>query len=96
MAHTPRHDRFTGVMTIPVQIRREDVVEDIRELSRVTGKPITDAVGDVVRAALAKRDEERVAQMAEVRAIVARFNAAPTVGPMLTDDDLYDEEGLPK
>ncbi|MDB5429861.1 MAG: hypothetical protein JWP35_977 [Caulobacter sp.] len=83
-------------MTIPVQIRRDDVVEDIRRLSEATGKPITDAVGSAVRSALAAIDEARAAKLARVMEIVAQFNALPSVGPILTDDDLYDEDGLPK
>jgi len=31
-----------------------------------------------------------------VEEIVAHFNSLPIVGPLLTDDDLYDEHGLPK
>jgi hypothetical protein len=31
-----------------------------------------------------------------IRELVTQFNALPVVGPLLTDDDLYDEDGLPK
>jgi hypothetical protein len=42
-------------------------------------------------------DEAEVERrIAAARDIVARFNALPVVGPLLTDEDLYDEEGLPK
>jgi len=35
-------------------------------------------------------------RLAAVRDIVERFNALPVVGPLLTDADIYDEDGLPK
>lgn len=83
-------------MTAPVQIRREDVVEDIRRLSQATGKPITEAVGSAVKSALAEIDEARAGRMARIMDIVAEFKALPIVGPILTDEDLYDDDGLPK
>ena len=90
------HDKLRFVMTVPVQIRREDVVEDIRKLSEATGKPITEAVGGAVRAALAAIEADRASRLAAARETIARFNALPDVGTRLTDADLYDEDGLPK
>jgi hypothetical protein len=43
----------------------------------------------------AKIREAKIREV-EVDEIVERFKALPTIGPMLTDDDLYDEWGLPK
>jgi hypothetical protein len=84
----------------PVQIRNDAVVRDIRELSALTGKPITEAVAEAVQVQLQRerrlKDTDRARRLQEVREIVERFNSLPLLGPMLTDDDLYDEDGMPK
>jgi hypothetical protein len=89
------------VMTdAPIQIRKPSVVRAIRDLAERTGQPITEAVGAAVDAALAKesvRDEaEYERRLAAIQEISRSFRELPIVGPILTDDDLYDEEGLPK
>ncbi len=82
----------------PIQIRKEAVVRDIRELATLTGKPITEAVASAVRSELERTrrlsdiDERRRA----VDEIVRQFNELPRIGPELTDDDLYDDDGMPK
>jgi hypothetical protein len=87
-------------MNAPIQIRKAEVVEDIRKLAERTKLPITEAVGRAVRAEMQRLETTRAddidAKFREVDELVKRFNALPTVGPMLTDDDLYDEWGLPK
>ena len=84
----------------PVQIRNDAVVRDIRELSALTGKPITEAVAEAVAIQLERQRRlhsgELERKLQEVRRIVEAFNALPVVGPMLTDDDLYDEDGMPR
>ena len=87
-------------MNAPVQIRKPEVTESLRELARLEGKSITDLVDEMVR----ERDERLVAsreaaiqaKIAAVEEIVREFNALPILGPLLTDDDIYDENGLPK
>jgi hypothetical protein len=88
------------IMNAPVQIRKTDTVERLRRLASLEGKTITELVDDMVR----ERDE-RIAAAREadidrrrrgVQEAVRRFNALPIVGPLLTDDDFYDEDGLPK
>jgi hypothetical protein len=84
----------------PIQIRNEAVVREIRELSALTGKPITDAVAEAVHLQLEREKGVKAAEIERklkaVQAIVERFNSRPRIGPMLTDDDLYDEDGMPK
>ncbi|HEX5775838.1 MAG TPA: type II toxin-antitoxin system VapB family antitoxin [Caulobacteraceae bacterium] len=84
----------------PIQIRNDEVVREIRELADLTHKPITEAVSTAVKAELARvrrrSEKEKAEQRAAVREIVERFKALPKVGPMLTDEDLYDEDGLPR
>ena len=51
-----------------------------------------------------ERDERRTARseaevqrrIAAARETIGRFQALPIIGPLLTDEDLYDEHGLPK
>lgn len=87
-------------MNAPVQIRKPEVAERLRELARLEGKSITDLVEEMVRERderlVARREAEIEAKLAAVEKIVAHFNSLPIVGPLLTDDDFYDEDGLPK
>ncbi|WP_426023661.1 type II toxin-antitoxin system VapB family antitoxin [Brevundimonas sp. PWP3-1b1] len=83
-----------------MQIRKPEVAERLRELARLEGKSITDLVEDMVRERderlVARREAEIEAKLAAVEQIVAHFNSLPIIGPLLTDDDIYDEDGLPK
>ena len=85
-------------MTAPVQIRKPEVVRDIRELAALTGLPITDAVADAVRAELKRARASRSIEQRRdaVDRIVRDLHRHPQVGEPLTDDDLYDEDGLPR
>lgn len=87
-------------MTSPIQIRREDVVRDLRELAALRGQPITDTIAEIARAEL-RRARQRPTVDERDRAIdasVARFQDAVRRhgGRLLTDDELYDENGLPR
>jgi hypothetical protein len=85
-------------MTKPIQIRKEDVVRDIRELAALTQQPITEVVASAVRTEL-ERERRRGAaneQHKTIHRIVADYAALPKTGRMLGDDDLYDVNGLPK
>lgn len=87
-------------MNAPIQIRKPELARKIRELAELKGKSITDAVAEVVDRELDRVRQESAAELAARRArieeIIARLAALPNVGPLLTDDDLYDEDGLPK
>jgi hypothetical protein len=84
----------------PIQIRNPDVVRSIRALAEKTGRPITDAVAQAVEAELKRREaedeQEFQRRLRAIDAAVERFHALPIVGPLLTDDDLYDDDGLPR
>jgi hypothetical protein len=84
----------------PIQIRNPEVTRAIRELAEKKGQPITEVVADAVQAELARLGDAQEAEVqrriAKAEAIVARFRALPKLGPPLIDDDLYDEDGLPK
>jgi hypothetical protein len=87
-------------MKAPIQIRRPDVADDIRALAALTGISITDTVAHAVRAQLAIERVRHNAVLSQRRAEAARMldelRRMPKIGPQLTDNDLYDEDGLPK
>jgi hypothetical protein len=86
------------IMTAPVQIRKDDVVRDIRELASLKRKPITEAVAEAVRSELERerRNCDVDQRRRKVRQIVDALHRLPRTGPPLTDEDLYDEDGLPR
>jgi hypothetical protein len=85
-------------MTKPIQIRKDDVVRDVRKLASLRRRSITDVVGGAVRKEL--EIEERNATSEErarkIDRLLAEIDALPVLGPPLTDEDLYDEYGLPR
>jgi hypothetical protein len=84
-------------MTKPIQIRKEDVVRDIRELASLTDRPITEAVAVAVKSELNRaRHRRTLAQRnVEIDRLLQEIRALPKLGPMLTDEDLYDEDVKP-
>ena len=87
-------------MNAPVQIRKPDVAERLRSMALREGLSITDLVDQMAREREDRINETRRAEidrkMAVVNEIVREFNALPVLGPLLTDDDIYDEDGFPK
>jgi hypothetical protein len=86
-------------MTAPIQIRREDVVRNIRELAELTRQPLTDVIDTAVANEL-RRARRRLTPSQErnrrIDAVLARIDALPRTGQTLTDDDLYDQDGFPR
>jgi len=87
-------------MSATFQIRRQKVTDDIRALSEMMQVSMTEAVEAAVQEKLAaetkKRMDERQAKWREAERIVMEFQKLPIVGPLLTDADMYDEDGMPK
>lgn len=87
-------------MTGPVQIRRPDVIEDIRALAELMGVSMTEAIGTAVSAQLAAERSRAATKIAGRRkraeAALAELRNLPVTGPKLTDDDLYGPDGLPR
>ncbi len=87
-------------MNTPVQIRKPEVTERLRRLSRREGVSITDLVDQMTREREALGDAAKEADIerrrASVIAILARIDALPRLAPWPTADDFYDEDGLPK
>ena len=84
----------------PIQIRNPGVTRAIRKLAEQKGLAITETLGELVDAELARLervDEAEVQRrLRAVEGIVKRLNALPKQGSPLTDDDLYDEHGFPR
>jgi hypothetical protein len=53
-------------------------------------------VNDALRRLDREHEAEVRRRLETARRLVADFNALPVVGPLLTDADIYDEDGLPK
>ncbi|MBL8555296.1 MAG: type II toxin-antitoxin system VapB family antitoxin [Phenylobacterium sp.] len=85
-------------MTKPIQIRNDDAVREVREAAALTGLSITRVVAEGARlvAERARRTRSPEERRREVDRLIAEFRALPKTGQTLTDDDLYDEYGLPK
>ena len=83
-------------MNAPVQIRKPEITERLRRIAAREGKSITDLVDELTL----ERDQQIKAEIerrrSAVRAILKEVDALPRIGPLLSDDDLYDEDGLPK
>jgi hypothetical protein len=88
---------MTGV---PIQIRNPDVVRDIRALADRLGLPMTEVVADAVRRRLqeelGKASDAQAAAQRRVADVLARIDALAVTGPVLTDEDLYGPDGLPR
>ena len=86
--------------TAAIQIKKSEVTEEARALAALTGVSITDAIGIAVKRQLeierAKAAVKLAKRRKDVEKLLAEIRRLPVVGPILTDDDLYDENGLPK
>lgn len=87
-------------MSATFQIRRPKVAEDIWALSELMKVSMADAVEAAVKeklnAEIQRRAAEREERWKEAKKIVREAWKLPIVGPLLTDADLCDEEGMPK
>lgn len=84
-------------------IRNQETTAAIRLLAARTGLTLTAAADQAVRNELHRLDEARLQEtreqrLARMRRVAAdvQHAAAAASGPWLTDDDLYDEDGLPR
>lgn len=67
-----------------------------RELARLTGKSITDAVKEAIRRDITRADTKRLeARRHATKRIIDRIHSMPFDDTPWTEDNLYDENGLP-
>ena len=87
-------------MNAPIQIRKPRAVELIRKAAAGRRQSITEAMEALAEEDLKRQETQREAEierkLAAVWKIVDEFNALPKTGKMLTDDDLYGPDGLPR
>ena len=87
-------------MNAPVQIRKPEVAERLRQRAKSEGKSITELVetmlAERIAADEARASDDVTRRRAAVADILARVRATPKLAPWPTDDDFYDEDGLPK
>lgn len=87
-----------------ISIKDPETERLIRLYARRTGQSLTAAVRDAARRALttieppsvSESDSPAEAKAQRIKAILKRMDALPRTGKLLTDDDLYDELGLPR
>ena len=80
-----------------LSIRDPEADRLARELAQIAGESITEAVGKAVSERLERirRENNFAERKAEIEAITHRFRQNLT-GPILSDDELYDEHGAPR
>lgn len=87
-------------MNAPVQIRKPEVAERLRQRARSEGKSITELVetmlAERIAADEARASDDTARRRAAVEAILARVSTMPRLATWPTEDDFYYEDGLPK
>lgn len=80
-----------------LNIRDEKTDALAREVAGMTGESLTDAIGTALEERLQRLHREGAFERrkAKVEALTARIRENMT-SPILTDDDLYGEDGLPR
>lgn len=84
------------IMNAPVQIRHPETAEELRALARAEGMTITAFVQELLRTHKLAKNETYQERLAAIREIQRRVAALPRLEPWPTDDDFYDEQGLPR
>lgn len=83
-------------MNAPVQIRHPETAEELRTVARREGKTITALVQELLRDRRVSKDQDHQQRLAAIREIQQRVAKLPRLEPWPTDDDFYDEQGLPR
>lgn len=80
-----------------MNIKDPEVHRMARELAARRSTTATGAVRDALKEALARDDEQRANREGMAERLLAIAEEARAIGgPYLTDEDLYDERGLPR
>ena len=97
---TGRADRDADEMASPIVISDEETCRMARDLARLTGETITEAITVALRERLARERRQRSVdeRLQEMRAISKRCASQLRDGPPALEhgDLLYDEQGLPE
>lgn len=79
---------------VSMNIKDPEVHRMAHELAARRGTNATKAVRQALSEALAREDVHADTLLADLQALARRANSKP--GPWLSDEDLYDEHGLPR
>jgi antitoxin VapB len=81
---------------MPLYLKDPEVDRLARELARVEGATLTEAVARAIRERLERIADAKAARRARVEAGLAKLRAMPFLDARDPDEILYDEHGLPK
>ena len=86
------------MVDVSLNIKNEHVHDLVRQAAERTGLSQTSVVERAMEQLLASLDDDKEARRRSVDAILAeiRVQMKKPGPPLLTDDDLYDENGLPR
>jgi len=86
------------LVDVSLNIKNEHVHDLVRQAAERTGLSQTSVVERAIEQLLASLDDNKEARRRSVDAILAeiRVQMRKPGPPLLTDDDLYDENGLPR
>ncbi len=83
-----------------LNIKNKETCRLAKELSRLTGEKVTQAVTQAIRERLDKlnmsKQKSRQHRLKEILSIADKCAALPEIDPRRPDEILYDEHGLPK
>ncbi|MDX2236788.1 MAG: type II toxin-antitoxin system VapB family antitoxin [Hyphomonadaceae bacterium] len=86
--------------TMGLSIKNEDVEARVRRLAALTGEGVTEAIDNAVVERLARiehtKSERARARLAALDAALARLGPRPPLDRKAIDEELYDEQGLPR
>ena len=84
-------------MDTVIEITQPEVAENVRALAELTGVSVTEAISATVKERLELERRRRPKKNLErARQLLEEIRKLPRIGPLLTDDDFYDANGLPK
>jgi len=80
-----------------LNIKNDRAVELVRQIAARYGTNCTQAIIQVAEAALSEPDKAAERKdLAQIDQILARYRSVMSRDDILTDDELYDEDGLPR
>jgi len=83
-----------------LSIKNEDVEARVRKLAEATGLGVTEAIDDAVRRRLQALEHDQEAERARLHAAIetirAKFGPFPPLDQEAIDEEMYDENGLPR
>lgn len=83
-----------------LSIKNDEVEDRVRRLAELTGKGVTEAIDDAVQYRLLALESEREEEFARLSAALAairrKYGPLSPLDQEAIDNELYDENGLPR